>query len=92
MSAAVETAAPTPSCLTNHYPGFAPRAASTQGKVPPLKTTWMAKSQTEPLQPDNVLHKEQHIRGKGLTIRVFSFSLSAKDAPNRVEGNFWSWD
>lgn len=35
MSAAVETAAPTSSCLTNHYPGFAPRAASTQGKAPP---------------------------------------------------------
>ncbi|XP_040303865.1 basic proline-rich protein-like [Herpailurus yagouaroundi] len=35
MSAAVETAAPTPSCLTSHYPGFTPGAAATQGKAPP---------------------------------------------------------
>lgn len=37
MSAAVETAAPTPSCLTSHYPGFAPGAAATQGKAPPTQ-------------------------------------------------------
>lgn len=35
MSAAVETAAPTPSCLTRHHSGFAPGAAATQAKTPP---------------------------------------------------------
>ena len=39
LSAAVQTAAPTPSCLTSHYPGCAPGAVPPRGKLHPLKTT-----------------------------------------------------
>jgi hypothetical protein len=66
MFAAVETEAPTPSCLTSHYPG----AAAAPGKAPPLQTTRGPSSKAETLQSDNVLHTEQQIRGKGLTIGV----------------------
>lgn len=52
MSAAVETAAPTPSCLISHYPGFTPGAAATQGKAPPPQNN--GDSQVPWLNPYNL--------------------------------------
>lgn len=52
MSAAVETAAPTPSCLISHYPGFTPGAAATQGKAPPPQNN--GDSQLPRLNPYNL--------------------------------------
>lgn len=90
MSAAVETAAPTPSCLTSHHPGFTPGAAATHGRAPPppndgdTPVPWL-----NPYNP-TTSSKSNKLRGEGLTMGVFS-SLSAEDAPDRVEGDAWSW-
>ncbi|EPY87111.1 hypothetical protein CB1_000273062 [Camelus ferus] len=84
MSAAVQTAVPTPSCLT------AINRAAPGGSCHPREllpqSDGDAGPQAEALQPDNV-PEEQHIRGQGLTMGVFSSSLSAQDVP--VLWNQW---
>lgn len=71
-----------------------PRAAARgqlppKGKLLPLQTTPRAGS-PGPRQLSS--EREPRTRAKGLTMGLFASSLSAKDAPDRAEGDSWSWD